>query len=202
MRWVVQFRFLKAYAIGLDFTDYDIKILSIWPKPSDVPLEDRGCHHFLEDACWGRSPAGFIAGDTRPRFSLPGPDRSRRTLVLGVRIGVGRNVGTTSTVRFDNWWVCECVCGGALAPAPLAVELTEDLVWEPPGMVRVWALITGAGQVGVLPVCPQAGRIGAQQADNPVACQVEVQPTVSFGTVCLLCPGLILLGLSAGQVIP
>ena len=175
MGWVVQFHFLKAYEFGLDFTDQDVKIPSVWAKPSDVPLEDGGRHHFLEDAHWGWSPAGFVAGDTIPRFSLSGPDRSRRTVVLGVRARVGINVGATGTVRFDNWWLRKCVCGGALAPAPLAVQLTEDLVWElePPYMVRVWALLTEVwvlptegptslfwGRASLGPACLSRGRVG------------------------------------------
>ena len=46
---------------------------SVWPQPCNVPLKDSGRHHFVLDKCWGRSSAGFVAGETTPCLPAPSP---------------------------------------------------------------------------------------------------------------------------------
>ena len=105
--WLFQFSFLKTYHIRLQFTNEDVKISSVWPKPSNVPLKDIGHHHFILDRRCGWSPGCFVAGETTPCLFPPGTYLSSSTLVLGVSAWVGMKEGAISTLSF--WLVGSCV---------------------------------------------------------------------------------------------
>ena len=82
------------------------------------------------DKRWGRSPAGFVAGDTTPCLVPTGPDRSRSTLVLGVGAWLGMYEGVISTLSLNDFfrWNWDFCCD--LTPLLLVVASAEGLARE------------------------------------------------------------------------